>query len=182
MGAMLASAPDPIERFNRAWATGRFRSEPSTCTVADVTTNLPTRSPVSFARFLRLIGGVAAATVGLIFLIVGINLLASQQWATATGTVQSCTTSYTGSGSSRHLHRICNIAWQEGGTAHSHSVDFGQKAVGNGQTYQIKVNGNSAVLPSPAWVAILTFLIGAALIGLCIFLVVRSRRRTNPLQ
>ena len=141
-----------------------------------------TLTPITFGRFFRLIAGVALATVGLVSLVVGINLLGSQNWATATGTVQSCKLSVTGTGTSRQIHQTCTITWQEGGKAHSHQVDFGKKPVHNGETKQIKVSGDNAVLPSPLWVAVLTFVVGIALIGACVYLVIRSRRVTgsNP--
>ncbi len=141
-----------------------------------------TPSPVSFRRFFRLIGGVVAATVGLIFLIIGINLLSSQSWATTTGTVQSCTstTVSTGSGTSHHIERTCNVTWQIDGVNHTHEVGFGAQPVNVGKTYTIKVNGDSAVLPSPLWVALLTFLVGIGLVGLCVFMFIRSRRAIAP--
>ncbi len=142
-----------------------------------MTLNSPAPSPVTVARFLRLIGSVAAATVGLIFLLVGFNLLATQGWTSATGTVQSCTSSYTGSGSSRQLQKSCDVTWTEGGVAHKLNVNFGTKSAANGQTVQLKVNGDNALLPAPLWVALLTFLVGLALVVLCIYLFLRSRRR-----
>jgi hypothetical protein len=137
-----------------------------------------TLTPITLGRFFRLIGGVVAATVGLLFLVVGINLLGSQQWASTTGTVQSCKLSVTGTGTSKQTHQTCTIAWQEDGKAHSHQVDFGTKPVYNGQTKEIKVSGDNAVLPSPLWVAVLTFVVGIALIAGCVYLVIRSRRGT----
>jgi hypothetical protein len=133
-------------------------------------------SPVTVGRFFRLIGAVAAATVGLILVLLSVNLLGSTQWASATGTVQKCTVSTTGTGSSRHTTRSCVMTWQDQGKTHSDTVDFSGQQVNPGQTFELKVNGDSAVRPSVVWVDVLMLVGGLTLLGVCVFLFIRSRR------
>ncbi|HEY2796041.1 MAG TPA: hypothetical protein VGJ28_26995, partial [Micromonosporaceae bacterium] len=84
----------------------------------------------------RRIGGILLAVVGLIFLIIGIVLISSQRWTLVTGTVQSCTPRIVHTTSTRstgHTEYDCQINWQDGGTAHTATVDLGPEGANVGQ-------------------------------------------------
>jgi hypothetical protein len=129
---------------------------------------------VSIMVIFRRVAGVLAATVGVVFLIVGIVLLASQRWTPETGAVQSCRTEVSHSGTTSHstVHQICMVQWEQDGQVHEDSLDLGAKPIAPGSTVKIRVNGGIATAESPAWVGYL--MVGIAVVlfaggGIAIF-------------
>jgi hypothetical protein len=148
--------------------------------VTDDSRRLRPAVPTHLFRIFRLAGGVIAGLVGIVFLIVGIGLIVSQSWTVATGTVQSCTARAVHSNSSSpQFDRTCVMTWQEGGQQHTGSVDFGITQVVNGQSKTLRVHGNSAVVPTPSWEGFAVVALGLALMGLAVFVLLRSRRRNR---
>lgn len=129
-------------------------------------------------RLFRRVAGIIAALVGLVFVIVGTTLVVSQHWAPATGTVQSCTSQIVHTtGGTGHLRHVCDVTWQDAAGQHVGSVDFGGVSLASGQTARLRVHGNMAVLPTPAWEGFTAVGLGLMMFVLGLFVTVRSWRR-----
>jgi hypothetical protein len=172
----------PIEPVGRFRARGRGRSvRRVTQEFAGISPALRSSTPSNLARLFRRVGGIVAAVVGLVFLLVGVTLAVSQSWAPATGTVQSCRshTIHSGSSNSKRVDQICNVTWHDAAGDHAASVDFGSTAVYNGQSAAIRVRGNDAVLRTPAWEGYVAMALGVALIAVGALVSVRAWRRVR---
>ena len=128
--------------------------------------------------------GVFLVIVGLIFTLVGYQLVLSQTWDKATGIVQSCVahSTHTGSTGTGHGPQDCKVTWGDDAGNHTATVIFGTKPVANGQTQVIRVHGTQAVLPTPAWEGYVALGAGLLLVVGGVFLVMRSRRRLDSAQ
>lgn len=120
----------------------------------------------SLARLFKRAAGVIAAIVGLIALIVGITFTASQTWPAATGTVESCTTSVsrTASGSTTHK-KMCVVKWMDGEQPHTATVDLGNVARFAGESVDLRVHGDTAVVLTPGWVGYVAVVVGLLLLA-----------------
>jgi hypothetical protein len=123
----------------------------------------------------RIVGGFIAA-VGLVFLAVGVYLLITSGWATATATVTSCQSRIAGTGSSRHSESVCQVTWTDAGVAHAGSVTMAGRAVGAGRTLSVRVHGDQVALPSPLWVRLGTLGVGLAAVTGGLVLALRRPR------
>jgi xanthosine utilization system XapX-like protein len=78
-------------------------------------------------RLFRLAGPIVAGIVGLVFIVVGAALVASQSWESVTATANSCQTRIDRSGNppSHRNHTTCVMIWRTAaGDYHSGTVDF----------------------------------------------------------
>jgi hypothetical protein len=119
-------------------------------------------------RLFRLAGPIVAGIVGLIFVVVGAGLVVSQGWETVTGTASTCQTrtERTGNSPSHRDHTTCQMNWRNAaGEDHGTTIDFGGRAVTNGETVELRVNGDTAVEAAPAWLAWGSLVVGVALVG-----------------
>jgi len=135
-------------------------------------------------RLAKRVIGVFLAVIGLIFLLVGYQLVLSQTWDKATGIVQSCVahSTHTGSTGTGHVSQDCKVTWGDDAGNHTATVIFGNKPVTNGQTQVVRVHGTQAVLPTPAWEGYVGLGAGVLLVVGGVFLVMRSRRRPDSAQ
>jgi hypothetical protein len=121
--------------------------------------------------------GVVIALVGLIFVAVGGFLFVSAGWQPATATATSCHSSFTGTGSKRHIQRACQVTWSDGGVAHTGSLTFGGgRSVTVGQQFPVRVHGDQVALPSALWVRVGTLGLGVVLLGGGLLLALRRLR------
>jgi hypothetical protein len=134
------------------------------------------------ARLAKRVIGVFLAIIGLIFTLVGYQLVVSQTWDKATAIVQSCVahSTHTGSTGTGHVSQDCKVTWRDDAGNHTATVIFGNKPVTNGQTQLVRVHGTQAVLPTPAWEGYVALGAGLLLIVGGVFLMMRSRRRPDP--
>ena len=165
--------------------TGAWRGGPAIRTVPAVTLSSGV-GPSAFdksklVRLAKRVIGVFLAVIGLIFAIVGYQLVLSQTWDKATGIVQSCVphSTHTGSTGTGHVSQNCKVTWGDNAGNHTATVIFGAKPITNGQTQVIRVHGTQAVLPTPAWEGYVALGGGLLLIVGGVFLVMRSRRRPD---
>jgi hypothetical protein len=132
------------------------------------------------ATFLRWARGILLVLVGLVALIVGGLLLASQNWPAATGTVGSCTTRTTTTTShSRTPHQSCVVRWTTGTQQHQATVDFGAARKSAGESVALRVHGDRAVSASPAWLGYFVLAVGLILLVGGVLLTLRARRRAG---
>jgi hypothetical protein len=140
----------------------------------------PIRASVWVRRF-KIAAGIIAALVGVIGLVVGIMLIVSQSWPTATGTVKSCTTTATRAYSSAHSttqhHQTCVVTWTQAAEQHTGSVGFGVANTSPGASVHLRVNGDTAILESPTWEGYVVSGVGLLLLAGGILAFVRLRRR-----
>jgi hypothetical protein len=129
-------------------------------------------------RLLRRLAGAVLALAGIVFLIVGAALLASQRWTPVTATVQSCTTraTHATSGSTRY-DQVCTVSWQDPAGPRTATVDFGQARTAPGTDARIRVHGGSAVLATPAWAGYAVLGAGLLLAGAGAVVSIRAWRR-----
>jgi hypothetical protein len=119
-------------------------------------------------RLFRLLGPTMAGIVGLIFVVVGTTLAASQGWERVTATATSCLTRIerTGNPPSHRNQTTCEMTWRNAaGEEHASSVAFGGRTVANGQTVDLRVSGDTAVEAVPGWWAWGSLALGVALAG-----------------
>ncbi|WP_117212211.1 DUF3592 domain-containing protein [Allorhizocola rhizosphaerae] len=134
-------------------------------------------APIHLARRFAF---VAIGLVGLIFLVIGGWLLLSLAWVPATGTVGACQTHNVRTGTSptsKRTEHVCQVTWEADGGTHRASVNLGTDDVAPGQTVELRVNGDDAVVATPAWLGAATAAAGAALIAVAAILMLRARRR-----
>jgi hypothetical protein len=115
--------------------------------------------------------------IGLIFVIVGGWMLVSQSWDKASGTVGQCQTQTTRTDRSSRVEYICDVSWDSGGTSHRTTVNMGRADVAPGETIELRVNGDQAVVATPVWFGAASAAIGAALVALAVVLFRRSRSK-----
>lgn len=122
----------------------------------------------SLVGLFRLAGPIVAGIAGVIFLVVGATLVASQTWERVTGTASACQTRIerTGNPPSHRTHTTCELTWRTAaGENHQGTVDFGGNTVSNGQTVQLRVHGDIAAEAVPAWLAWGSLALGLGLAG-----------------
>jgi hypothetical protein len=136
----------------------------------------------NLVRLVRRVGGVIAALVGLVFAVVGVFLIVSSGWASATGEVRSCRSQLVQTGtkhSSSHAQQNCVVSWEAEGRSHTATLTFTGARVAVGQQTPLKVNGDTAATPSPKWEGYVVAGVGIVLLvggGLAIF----NRRLRRP--
>ncbi|GAA4736091.1 hypothetical protein [Phytohabitans rumicis] len=137
-------------------------------------------------RLFKRAAGFVAVFVGVIVLVTGVQLTVSRTWPTATGTVQSCTTDWVGTGRDRRIHYDCVVTWTDGARQRTASVDFGRDAQSTGAPVTLRVRGDSAALDGPAWAGYAALAVGLALtlgggayLVRALTLAIRARRRAR---
>jgi hypothetical protein len=126
-------------------------------------------APPAFRRF----GPFIAGGIGLIFLIVGGVLLASQGWDRADGVVGACTTRVDRTETTSRTIQTCDVAWDDASGPHTAPIDLSGNVV-PGQAVALRVNGSVVTQATPVWVGVGTLAIGLALLATS---VVGYRRR-----
>jgi hypothetical protein len=129
-----------------------------------------------FSRF----AGIVLALVGVVALVIGGVLLASQRWPLVQATVQSCQTRITHTtGSHRSSTTDCAMVWQDSSGVHTATVGFNGHGP-NGPTVALRVHGATAVEATPIWAGWVTLGVGFVLASAGVIVVTRSlRRRTD---
>jgi len=131
------------------------------------------------ARFRKLfsrIAGIVLALVGIVALVIGAVLLASQRWPLVRATVQSCQTHVTDTGSSRSSTTDCAMVWQDDAGIHTATVGFGGQGPRT-PTVGIRVHGSTAVEATPLWLPWGVLGVGVGLAGAGGVVFARSLRR-----
>ncbi len=134
-----------------------------------------TSSTTRARRLFRRVGGIVAALVGLVMLVVGGVTTVSRTWPLVTATVQSCTVVMdraTNHSSTAHQH--CVVTWPGG----SGTVDFAGRASHSvGESVRLRVHGQTAVEDSPPWVGYGVLALGALLVAAGLYVAIRRPRR-----
>jgi hypothetical protein len=144
--------------------------------------------PVALARVSRYrrvfvrFAGVLVGLIGLLALVIGGVLLASQRWPLVQATPQSCQshTSTSGTGSQRHRSTTtdCVLTWDDSTGTHTAMVGFNGGAPKT-PTVAIRVHGGTAVEATPGWLGWTTLAVGFALAGIGVLTLLPSRRRAG---
>jgi hypothetical protein len=122
-------------------------------------------------RLLHRAGGILIALIGVIALIVGIVLMVSQSWASATGAIRSCQVQLvnprgvgTSHGTGATYHQTCVVTWTSGGTQRTGSLSTAGHPFSSGQAVALRVHGNQVVEATPRWEGYVTAAVGLVLL------------------
>jgi hypothetical protein len=134
-------------------------------------------------RLRNRIVGIVLTAVGAVFLIVGVFMMISSGWTTTTATAGSCLLHGQTTGSS-HTTQVytdyCQMTWVDAGVTHTGMLDTGKTNVHPGQTFTVKVSGDSIAMPAPLWYRLVTLGVGVVAVAGGLTLALR-RTRSEPL-
>ncbi|MEV6349605.1 hypothetical protein [Actinoplanes sp. NPDC051851] len=131
-------------------------------------------------RVFRRVASVVLGLVGLVFVVVGVVQVAGQSWDDATGTVKSCTVEGAQSsavGAKARIYHRCEVTWDAGDGTKTSTLEVDEDEAVAGWIIDLKVNDDTAIIPSPSWLAYSTALVGLALVLVALFLSWLGRRR-----
>jgi hypothetical protein len=122
-------------------------------------------------RLLRRAGGILIALIGVIALIVGIVLMVSQGWNSATGAIQSCQVRLvnprgvgTSTGTGATYQQTCVVTWTNGGIQRTGSLSTAGRPFSSGQAVALRVHGNQVVEATSRWEGYVATAVGLVLL------------------
>ncbi len=168
----------PLGRYRRVTAPHTVRG----VSLINQSGGLPADRVAQLRRLFSRFAAVVITLVGVVALIIGSVLLASQRWPAADATVQSCTSHLSrSSGTSTHrtaqVQWDCQVTWVDSAGSHTDTLDYGGKHAVPGEVDRIRVHGNVIVLENPVWVPYVVLGVGLVLLVVGVFLFVRTVRR-----